>query len=89
MPNSNIKNPFNYMNPGEAEWVKDEKEWTEEQLDEEIWKLIQSLKGYYKHKFYQKLYYINENFKKTKEPFVISKGKPSKKVDGKIVVYFE
>ena len=77
------------MSPGEADFIYDENEWNEEKLNEEIWKLIQSLKGYYKHKFYQKLYYINENFKKSKEPFIISKRSPSKKVDGKIIISFD
>jgi hypothetical protein len=89
MPNTNTKNPFNFMSPGEADFIYDENEWNEEKLNEEIWKLIQSLKGYYKHKFYQKLYYINENFKKSKEPFIISKRSPSKKVDGKIIISFD
>jgi ethanolamine utilization protein EutA (predicted chaperonin) len=92
---NHYKNPFFEISDEEFFFIEDGKDITTEQLDklieDEFEKLIKNIKGYYKHRFYQKLYYINNHLHETKQPYVITKmrEKKSNKVDGKFIITFD
>ena len=74
------KNPFFTMTHEQNNFIIEGKTLKEEELDNMILDLIKSIKGYYKLRFYEKLYYINSNLTKSKQPFIITKStKPEKK----------
>lgn len=85
------KNPFFKLTIEEMEFIKKEKDnITEEELDKIIEALLKCIKGYWKYKFYQKLYYMNNILTKTKEPFIITKKPDLKKnKDNKYVISFD
>lgn len=83
------KNPFFNLTLDEMDFIRQNKEIKEEHLDEVIEILLKCIKGYWKYKFYQKLYYMNGLLNKTKQPFIISRKPDLTKKDDKFVITFD
>ena len=86
---NNHKNPFFRLSLDEMDYIREEKEFKEEDLDKMIEIILKLLKGYYKYKFYQKLYYMNNLLNKTKQPFTISRKPNLDKENNKFVITFD